>query len=457
MLVGKSGCGKKMREGAFKYAKEMFTWKTRLNVRRIICRGFRTMLAFFSGKKSKDLNLQLFCIFIAAFILRLVWIFIKKSYIHPQAWEYEDIATNILNGHGFTYSHLGGVAYRSFIQPLYPFLCAAIYFLTNHSYLALLLTQSFISASICFIIFRIAITIFDNKNIAIFSALLYAFHPSLIIYTAELHPLFLDTFFISLTVLAFLKAGKDCSLNNVIFTGIVSGLCILTRSTIALFLPIGIIWLFMIQGDYKRYVVKYFLIILIAFLVILPWTIRNLLVHKQFIFIQTSVGEQFWVGNNMHASGSCYLLNGKKVLEYVPPEIYGLDEIGQYKAFSNEAVHFIKMYPRRFLALFFKKIYYFWWFSPQSGMQYPLEYLVIYKFLYSIIILFSVFGIYLAFVSKEFRVRQNACLMVLFLASISIAQSLFYVEGRHRWAIEPIMLIFAVSGAINIIKRMSKC
>jgi hypothetical protein len=33
----------------------------------------------------------------------------------------------------------------------------------------------------------------------------------------------------------------------------------------------------------------------------------------------------------------------------------------------------------------------------------------------------------------------------VFLGSVSVAQSLFYVEVRHRWAVEPILGIFVAA------------
>jgi hypothetical protein len=41
-------------------------------------------------------------------------------------------------------------------------------------------------------------------------------------------------------------------------------------------------------------------------------------------------------------------------------------------------------------------------------------------------------------------------LFLLFLASISVFQSLFYVDGRHRWGVEPVFLIIAAAGILSL-------
>lgn len=404
----------------------------------------------------KKINNRLYLlIFSIAFVLRLAWIFITGSAIHPHVWEYEEAAVNLLNGKGFVQMHLGAPHFSPF-PPLYSFFCAGLYFITNHNFLILELLQVVISAFICVIVFKIADSVF-NRPTAVFSALLTAFHPGLIIYTAKLHPLVMDTFFISLVVLAFLKFGSDFSIRNQVIAGVVSGLCMLTRPTIALFLFLAIIWFFY-RGvcSKKRIIFGSFVVLFISFLIILPWTIRNYAIHRQFIFIQASAGELFWRGNNINASGSSYRADGRTMLESASPdfleELYSLDELGQNELFKEEAFDFIKTHPFKAVRLFIKKIYYFWWFSPQSGIEYPRPYLLSYKILYSGILLFAVLGIVFSLRSKINNIKWGAKLITLLFISISVAQSLFYVEGRHRWAIEPLLLIFTAYGLTGSLK-----
>ena len=71
-------------------------------------------------------------------------------------FEYEEIANNILTGDGFRYNFYG-VEYRSFVQPFYPIFTALVYYLTNHSYIAMLIIQSIVSSLLCLSVYFIAI------------------------------------------------------------------------------------------------------------------------------------------------------------------------------------------------------------------------------------------------------------------------------------------------------------
>ena len=388
-------------------------------------------------------------IFFLAFILRLSWAFITNSHVHPELWEYEQIAINILNGQGFTYFYLGTV-YYSFTAPLYSFLCAAVYFLTNHSYLALLIVQSFISSFICILIFKIAKELF-SENVARIAALFVALHPALIIYASKLHPLFIDSFFMCLIVFMFLRLKSNFSFRNKLFTGFISGLSVLSRPTIALFLPFSAIWLFYKNNFSKKKIFfSVFLIVFISFIIISPWIIRNCSVHKQFVALQSN-GQVFWFGNNPLATGTSHQENGSPLKSLSPDlsrKVQGLNEIEQSELFWKEGFNFIKSNPLKFLSLFARKFYYFWWFSPHSGIEYPKIYFSIYKLLYIGISIFAAIGLILALKVGKDLVKQKIYLILGCLLLISLTQSFFYIEGRHRWAIEPLILIFTAKGFV---------
>src|SRR3989338_9631765 len=124
---------------------------------------------------------KLIIVLAIAFLARLALILILKTYSHPKVWEYEEIINNLISGRGFLYYHFGGVPYRSFNNPLYSFLSWGIYYITNHSYLAVLLVQSLFSVIVVYLIFSIGKILFDDK-VGLFSAIFVAFHPGLLYY-----------------------------------------------------------------------------------------------------------------------------------------------------------------------------------------------------------------------------------------------------------------------------------
>ena len=88
-------------------------------------------------------------------------------------------------------------------------------------------------------------------------------------------------------------------------------------------------------------------------LLVEPWTIRNYVIHKQLIPICTTMGELLWRGNNPLATGTAYSANGTPIFFSAPMEfqnkIASLDEIGQMRAFREEAFRYIREKPAHFI------------------------------------------------------------------------------------------------------------
>ena len=389
-------------------------------------------------------------VFFIAFALRLAAILILPA----QPWEQETIALNMLSGNGFTYAHLGGVVYSSYCEPLYPYLSAAVYALTAHNVFVLEVIQALFSAAACLVVFFCAKRIFSMPA-AWIAALLVAVHPGLIVYTAKLHPLNLDVFFISLTLLALMRLAEDTGNKNLIIAGLVSGICMLTRPTIIVFVPLALAYIFSVNTRAFLKCVKYAVVFCFFFAaVFLPWGLRNYRVQGQFMLTRSNAPYVFWLGNNPHNfSGSALDIKGRDIYDLAPQEfrnqVEGLDELGQNRLFRKEALAYIRGDPMGFLARTLKKFYYFWWFSPQAGILYPKLWLGIYKIFYALALICGILGVLWAFKQgNRRRARESAVLAALLVISVSLFQSLFYVEVRHRWAIEPVFLIFSAGGLV---------
>ena len=149
-------------------------------------------------------------IFVSSFILQLIVMYLSGGYRQPELYEYKEIAVNLLMKHTFLGHRLGAACY-SLLAPLYPFLCAITYLLTDYSHLAMLLVQITLTSLICVIIYLVGKEVF-NKKTGIIGAIFCIFHPGLIIYsTTKLHDLVLVAFMFCLLVLTVLKFEKDLS------------------------------------------------------------------------------------------------------------------------------------------------------------------------------------------------------------------------------------------------------
>ena len=113
------------------------------------------------------------CVLAAA--LRLMGFVATDRFRHPEVWESEVVATNLLEGRGFTYETLG-TPYRSYMEPLYPALCAAVYRVTDHSFLAMGLVQVLLGTALVWLVMVCALSI-ALPPVALLAGLLAAVDP----------------------------------------------------------------------------------------------------------------------------------------------------------------------------------------------------------------------------------------------------------------------------------------
>ena len=98
-----------------------------------------------------------------------------------------------------------------------------------------------------------------------------------------------------------------------------------------------------------------------------------------------------------------------------------------------------------------RKLFYFWWFSPQTGVLYPRLWLYGYQGYYMLVLFLSGFGLWgIARQSRRMCTQREALLIVVFLVGLSGLQSFYYVEGRHRWAIEPLVIVLTGGSVVGL-------
>lgn len=396
----------------------------------------------------------LYLIIAISFFIKILLVLLLKEGRNPESFEYETIANNILSGEGFIY-YFFGVAQRAFLQPLYPVLSAVVYYLTNHSHMAMLIIQSLVSSLIPLAVYFIAIRLASHRQ-ALLAALLVAFHPGLVVYSVfKLHSLVLDTFLYLLFIVAVLKFIENPGVKNAFLAGIIAGFSLLSRITILPFSGICLVFMYIFpRGIEKVKRIKYILIICaFALLVYSPWIIRNYKVMHKFVFMQTCAGENLWVGNNPLSSGSAITETGESIHGRMPIEmrqtLNRLDELQQVRYYNEYFLKFIKEQPRAFVKLFLKKLFYFWWFSPHTGLLYKKLWLQIYKIYYGLAALLAVVGLFCLL----FKYKSNylyTLILLIYMFSISLIHAVVNIDTRHRWTVEPIMIIFSSIGLFNL-------
>src|ERR1700736_2541934 len=106
------------------------------------------------------------------------------AYVHPETWEYEDIANNLLAGHGYTYVS-GGTTYVAAVSsPLYVLLTAGVYAITGHSQAAMLVLQALFGAATAVLAGWLAARTFQPEA-AWTAGALVALDPGLAVYATK--------------------------------------------------------------------------------------------------------------------------------------------------------------------------------------------------------------------------------------------------------------------------------
>jgi len=391
--------------------------------------------------------------------LRIAAILFLPSSSFPEPFEYEELASNLLKGKGFTFSHLG-TTYRSLHSAVpYTLINAAVCGLSGHQHAFLLLAQSVLNAILVLVIYQIAAVVFDHRT-GTLAALLTSFHPGLFVYDVQkLHPLSLDALLIASSVFAFISLKPHSSWLSRVATGGLIGIALLERGSLILFIPVATLLASRPSRLTSSRIVRYtFPLLLGISLTFGPWLVRNFIIHRTLVAM-TASGELFWRGNNPYATGTSLTRDGRPIFwtadQDLKTSISGLNELEQMRFFYKAGWSFWVHSPIAAALLYLKKLLYFFSFSPTAGLLYSAWKFHLYMLYYGICAVSALAGGYIL-VSREKTQPQYRCprslrlLPLLCIISVAIVQSLFYVETRHRWSVEPLILILAAAGMIRI-------
>jgi hypothetical protein len=161
--------------------------------------------------------------------------------------------------------------------------------------------------------------------------------------------------------------------------------------------------------------------------------------------------EYLFVGNVPPSRGSYHLPSGEVVLEVAAPPLREAlrqaDERGQARLFAQAARELVFEHPWRFAAGVARKLLYFWTWAPQTGVLYPRHYLPLYLAAYAALVAGAGVG-----VVRGWRASADSRQVVLSIAVVSVVVSglhaLLYFELRHRWALEPLLVVLASTCAL---------
>ncbi len=371
-----------------------------------------------------------------------------------EAFEYDSLARNLLEGQGYVHHHLGTDYFAFYSGVPYVWLLAAGYALSAGSVVAALALQAAASAALVAVIFSIGRRL-GGPATARLAAGLVALHPALVFYdTHKIHSLSFDALSIALAVLMLLRLRDAMDTRTALLAGAVFGIALLQRATMIAEPLVAAAWLVAVRRRtsvrWLRLGVAYGLG---ALVIVSPLVIRNWLVLGTPLLSSTAA-ESLWRGNAPHSSGGSYLLSGQTVLDAAPAvrgAVYGQPELRQAEIFRQAFNADAGSDPARFVRKVVRKLVIFWSFAPESGITYPGYYFYLYASYYAVGVALAVAGAISVVGARRLRPAafETAMLLCATAVAVSLVQSIFYVEVRHRWGVEALLVSFAAIGLLR--------
>jgi hypothetical protein len=225
--------------------------------------------------------------------------------------------------------------------------------------------------------------------------------------------------------------------------GCFCGLAALTRAAFLGFFPVLSAAIFFMTPPMKRRLAGPMVTGALMFvLVLLPWTMRNYLIHDEFVPISSWGGSSLIIGNNPYATGTWSVKEGfetwykQQANRYDVEDPASLNEVQRDRLSRSLAVEYMISHPAETVRLFFLKAHMFWVFPiTNSDDNLPLQGLaVLCDFLLLAGVCFGVMAV------RE----QWSALLPLFAVAIFffLMHSALHAEARYRLPLIPILAVF---------------
>jgi 4-amino-4-deoxy-L-arabinose transferase-like glycosyltransferase len=230
---------------------------------------------------------------LAALLLRLVVVIATPDYVpFADAVDYDDHATSIAHGSGYPATLLGTPGGPSALRPpVYPYLLGGVYALAgDHSVDAGRVAGALLGTLTVLLLFLLARAMLGTR-VALVATAIASFFPPLVVLNAGLVseqaflPLMLGAL---LATIAYRRDPR--ALKWAVLAGVLCGLAALTRTVGILLLVPVVVGLWRANGVSRARLLAPVAAGLVSFLVIAPWTARNLVALHAFIPISTQGG-----------------------------------------------------------------------------------------------------------------------------------------------------------------------
>jgi len=398
-------------------------------------------------------------IFAVALAVRLlhVWQMRASPYFSTllgDAHGYDDWARQIAGGDWFGHD----VFYQA---PLYPYVLGAIYAVAGRSLLVVRVLQAVIGSASCVLLGMAASRLF-HRNAGLAAGLMLALYAPAIFFDGLLQKSVLDVFFVCLALWLISRIAVRLK-PDFFFLGLALGGLSLTRENALVFVVVIAIWTLARTRDALGARVRQLGLFAAGLaLVLVPVAARNAMVGGGFYVTTAQFGPNFYIGNHAGADGTYQSLRaGRGAPEYERQDATELAEHatgrrltpGEVSSYwTGRALDFITGHPAAWLALTARKTALVWNAAEMVDTESQESHA---EWSWPLTLLGPIghFGVLvpLALLGLIVTWRDRSRLLILHALLVTYAASVvaFYVFGRYRYPLVPILLLFAAAALVQ--------
>jgi len=255
-------------------------------------------------------------LFGAALTLRLVPVLLTRDLgiALDDMFQYDALAESMRLGQGYTW--YGGIPTAA-RAPLYPLFLAIIYSLFGHQFLTARIVQAIVGSFLPVVVYVLGRGMFEER-VARIAAWVVVVYPLFLVYPLALATENLFFLLVPLMILCLLRAMDTSRRAYYLLAGVLLGMSILTRSVIAGFVVLILPWLWYYGSSRTEALKNWIVIVLCVAALTVPWSIRNSMLHGQFVFVESNLGFNLYLGYHPDGTAALYFYSNNFLGELAP-------------------------------------------------------------------------------------------------------------------------------------------
>lgn len=290
---------------------------------------------------------------------------------------------------------------------------------------------------------------------------LLAFYPPAIFFDGEIQKASFDLLFASALLLLLARLRERTTGGRALACGAALGLFALNRENALLLVPLLAAWL-LFTAEKKRRAVAVIALAAGALAVLLPVALRNRAIGGELLLTTSQLGTNFYIGNNPAADGRYQPLRpGRGSARYEREDATALAEAAAGRALTpaevsdywlGRATQFAREQPGAWLRLLARKAFLVWNrldIVDTTSVEAAADFSLLLRLLRPVLHFGVLATLAAAGIALTWSRRRELAVLHLLLLGWAAAVIAFYVLGRYRYPMVPVLALFAGAALIQ--------